>query len=325
VTVRFAVVGCGAAANRIHLPALRAASVDATVFASRSPASAAATRAAWGSGVAVDRWEDAVGRDDVDAVLVTTPNVCHRDVAVAAAKAGRHVLVDKPMACTAGDADEMIAAAAAAGIVLVPFQNLRFAAPFVAAHRVVAEGRLGDVSALRAAFGHGGPHTWAPEATWFYDGSQSGGGCLIDLGVHILDVVRYVTGDDIVEVAARLQRPNGGVEIDAHLTVGFRRGAIGSVHASWSSSSGLDQQLTIIGTSGTLHVDARTPLTLFDLDGEHARVPLPDGVGSPLAEFLAAVRGERAPSVTAADGRAAVAIVDAAYRAAATGRTETVT
>jgi predicted dehydrogenase len=80
----------------------------------------------------------------------------------------------------------------------------------------------------------------------------------------------------------------------------------------------------VIGTEGTLHLDGRTPLTLFPLDGDRERVDLPSDVGSPLDEFLAAVRGERAPSVSAEDGRAAVAVVEAAYRSAASGQRETV-
>src|SRR5438093_13784389 len=121
--VRFAVVGCGNAARRIHLPALRRAGTDVTVFASRSRASAEALRDAWAGGVVAERWEDAVERDDVDAVLITTPNALHHDVALAAAAAGKHALVDKPMACTAGDADEMIAAFGVRGLQLVPFHN----------------------------------------------------------------------------------------------------------------------------------------------------------------------------------------------------------
>jgi predicted dehydrogenase len=319
VTVRFAVVGCGTAANHIHLPLLRQAGVDVTVFASRSRSSAEATRARWGSGEVVDAWSDAVRRDDVDAVLVTTPNAQHRDVAVAAATAGKHVLVDKPIACTVRDADEMIRAAAGNDVVLVPFQNTRFAPPFVAAHDAIADGRIGDVTGVRAAFGHGGPQAWAPDASWFFERALSGGGCLIDLGVHVIDLVRYVTGDDIVTVSAELNGVSGDVETDAQLLVRSAGGAIGTVHASWSSRPGPDHQLTVIGTAGTLHLDARTPLTRFGADGERERVAVPDASGSPLDEFLAAVRGTRSPSVTAEDGRAAVAVVEAAYRAAASG------
>src|SRR5438552_14256220 len=103
VSLRFAVVGCGNAARRIHLPALRAEGVDITVFASRSRASAEKLRDEWGDGGVAERWDEAIERDDVDAVVIAVPNWLHRDVGVAAATSGKHVLVDKPMACTTAD------------------------------------------------------------------------------------------------------------------------------------------------------------------------------------------------------------------------------
>lgn len=323
MNTRFAVVGCGNAARQIHVPGLRAEDAEVTVFTSRTRASAQALRDEWGTGAVTEHWEDAMTRDDVDAVLIAAPNLFHRDIAVAAVKAGKHVLVDKPMACTTADADEMIAAADAAGVVLVPFHNTRFAAPFVAAAARVAAGDIGAVTGFRVAFGHGGPQTWAPRANWFFDAEQSGGGCLIDLGVHAVDLVRSVTGDEIVAVSAALNGERGNVEADAQLIARLRGGAVGTIHATWSSSSGPDHQLTVIGTAGTLHLDTRTPLTLIDGQGQRERVTPPDATSSPLAELLAAIRGERAPSITAADGRAAVAIVQAAYRSAASDSTMT--
>jgi len=317
VSVRFAVVGCGNAAQQIHLPALRAEGVDITAFASRSRASADLLRDAWGGGVVVDRWEDAIVREDVDAVVVAAPNAFHCDIAVAAATAGKHVLVDKPMACTTEDADTIIAAADAHRVLVVPFHNTRFAAPFVAAQRFVAAGRIGEVTGFRVAFGHAGPQTWAPHAEWFFDRTQSGGGCLIDLGVHVIDVVRYVTGDDITSVSALVNGRHGDVETDAQLLARLRGGAIGTIHASWSSRSGPDHQLTVLGSAGTLHLDNRTPLTFLEPRGGPVRVALPDTTSSPLAELLAGIAGERAPSLSGADGRAAVAVVQSAYRSAA--------
>jgi len=325
VTIRFAVVGCGTAANHIHLPLLRAAGVEVTVFASRSRGSAQSTCEGWGSGRVVDGWKDAVAADDVDAVLVATPNQQHREVAVAAIEAGKHVLVDKPIACTVAEADEMIDAAAASGVVLVPFQNTRFAPPFVAAHELVAAGRIGAVTGVRAAFGHGGPQAWAPRATWFFEAATAGGGCLIDLGVHAVDLVRAVTGDEVTHVTAILNGRAGDVETDAQLLLRMGTGGIGSIHASWSARPGPDHQLTIVGAEGTLHLDARTPLTLLTASGDRSRIELPDQTSSPLEELLAAVRGERASTVTAADGRAAVAVVEAACRSAATGELVEVT
>jgi predicted dehydrogenase len=319
VSVRFAVIGCGNAARQLHLPALRTEGVAITAFASRTRASAEAARDEWGGGAIADRWEDAIERGDVDAVVIAVPNALHHEVAVAAAKAGKHVLVDKPMACTTEDADEMIAVAGANQVVLVPFHNTRFVAPFVAARRFVADGRLGEVTGFRVAFGHEGPQTWAPRAVWFFDSNQAGGGCLIDLGVHAIDLLRAVTGDDVAAVSALLNGWRGDVEADAQVLARLRGGAIGTIHASWASQSGPDHQLTVMGTEGTLHLDNRTPLTFIDPHGGRERVDLPETTSSPLAELLAAIAGDRPPSVTAADGRAAVATVQAAYRSAAHG------
>jgi myo-inositol 2-dehydrogenase/D-chiro-inositol 1-dehydrogenase len=137
--------------------------------------------------------------------------------------------------------------------------------------------------------------------------------------VHAIDLVRCVTGDDIVAVSALLNGRRGDVEADAQLLARMHGGAIGTIHASWSSPAGPDQQLTVIGSEGTLHLDNRTPLTFIDGGGDRERVALPETTSSPLAELLASIRGERSPSVTAADGRAAVAVVQAAYRSAAHG------
>src|SRR5262249_20759532 len=207
------------------------------------------------AGTVVDRWEDAVERDDVDAVLVATPNANHCEVAVAAAAAGKHVLVDKPLACNTLDADVMIAAAEKHDVLLVPFQNSRFAAPFVAARQSVADGRVGSITGFRAAYGHGGPQQWAAHADWFFDAARAGGGCLMDLGVHIVDVVRAVSGADIVAVSALCNGRRGDVETDAQLLARLHGGAIGTIEASWSSPAGPDHQLTVVGTDATLHLD----------------------------------------------------------------------
>jgi predicted dehydrogenase len=295
--------------------------MEIVAFASRSRSSAEAARDEWGSGDVVDDWHDVIRRGDVDVVVVTTPNSTHHEVAIAAAAAGKHVLVDKPMAWTVADADAMIATADAHGVVLMPFQNTRFAPAFVAARDAVAADRIGEVTGFRAAFGHAGPQDWAPQAKWFFDRSSAGGGCLMDLGVHVIDLVRATTMRDVVEVSAFVSGLAGDVESDAQLLLRLDNDAIGSVHASWSSRPGPDHQLTLVGTEGTLHLDSRTPLTLVLLAGERERVALAEAFGSPLDELLAVVRGARKPTLTAADGRAAVAVVDAAYRSAAEGRT----
>ncbi len=325
MTVRVAVVGCGAITERAHLPALRRAGADVTVFASRRLATAERLRAGWGAGVATDDWRTAGTRDDVDAVLVALPNALHATVAVEAARAGKHVLVEKPMACAVTEADAMIQAADEAGVLLMPAHNVRFAKPFVAAARLVASGRLGAVTGVRCAFGHAGPASWAPDATWFFDPELSGGGALIDLGIHAVDLLHAVLGDQATTVAAFTFGDAGGCEDAAQLVLRFGSGAIGSLHASWIARPGPDHQLTVFGTEGTMHLDGRTPLGFRPAAGGDAeRVALPDETVDVAEAFVHAVRTGEPPPVTAFDGRAALAVVTAAYESARTGVTVTV-
>ncbi len=170
---------------------------------------------------------DAVTDENVDAVVVATPNAQHVDVAVAAADAGKHVLVEKPMARTLAEADTMVDAAARAGVVLMTAHNLRFAAPFAALRTHVVGGGIGRLTGFRAAFGHAGPEQWVSDATWFRDPELAGGGALIDLGVHVVDLVRMVTGDEVVAVSALLDAEPGAVERAAQVVLRLRSGAAG--------------------------------------------------------------------------------------------------
>ncbi len=316
MTLTVALIGCGAIAQRAHIPGLLAAGARVGVLASRTRASAQrAAELAGGADIVTD-WEAALDRDDVDAVAICTPNHLHEPIAVAAAEAGKHVLVEKPMAVSLAAADRMIAAAERAGVVLMPAHNVRFAPAFVAASEAVQRGDIGEVTGVRAAFGHGGPHLWAPAATWFRDPSQAGGGALLDLGVHVADLLRAVLADEITSVAALLHH-DGVVDDDAHVVARFARGTVGSFHTSWRARPGPDHQLTIVGTEGTLHLDGRTPLTRFGADGSPpAPVPLPESVSNPFEQLVRAVAGE-STTLSAADGRASLAIVMAAYQAAA--------
>jgi UDP-N-acetylglucosamine 3-dehydrogenase len=321
VSVRLAVVGCGAAARRIHLPALRNAGAEVVAFASRTLASAEAAAAEWGGGgIVTDDWRKAVMSDDLEGVVLCTPNALHAEAAIAAAGAGKHVLVEKPIACTIAEADAMLDAAEQAGVVLVAAHNLRFAPPFIAMRDAVAPGAIGDVVGVRAAFGHGGPKNWAPEADWFYDPQRSGGGALIDLGIHMADLLRYAIGDEVREVSAVL-RQDGPVEHAAHVVLGFEGGAVGSMAISWEARPGPDHELVIFGTDGTVALNRGRP-TLSTADGsERTPLELPEQTDDPCAVFVRAIASGEAPSVTGRDGREALAIVLAGYEAARTRTT----
>lgn len=318
MNVRVAIVGCGAIARRSHIPGLIAAGADVTVVTSRSDASAQDAALLASGAAVVSDWEAAIERDDVDAVSICTPNNLHEPIAVAAAAAGKHILVEKPMATSLIAADRMIETARAAGVVLMPAHNVRFAPPFVAAARSVARGDIGEPTGVRAAFGHAGPQHWAPEATWFRDTEQAGGGALLDLGVHVVDLLRSVLADEVVSVSALLHH-DGAIDDDAHVTARFAGGTLGTLHVSWISRPGPDHQLTVVGTEATIHLDTATPLTLLRPDGSRTVVAVPAVVTDPFEQLLRAVAGEPI-ELTAADGRASLATVLAAYQAAAEGR-----
>ena len=320
--VRVALLGCGTIARDVHLPAFAAAGrdlVDVTVFASRSLESAKRAAEQWGSGYVTTDWQEAVERDDVDAVDICSPNGLHRVMTVAACAAGKHVLVEKPMAVSLDDADAMIAAADAAGRVLMPAQNIRFAPSCRAAGQALADGRIGELVGIRAVLGHTGPQDWAPGADWFFDREQSGGGALLDLGVHLFDLVRAVTGDEIgVEGAVLRARPSvPGIEDAAEVAFRLGRGAIGSLRASWDSTPPSGLQLTLVGTTGTIAVQAgktgRPVLRGGDGASTELDLPAPE---NPYALFAAAAAGRSPAPLDGRDGRAAVAAVLAAYACA---------
>ena len=327
--LRIGVLTCGAIVTKGHLPALDALGrdvVDVAAFQSRRPPTAQAARDQWGSGDVVAGWRDVLSRDDVDAVDICAPNALHAEQAIAAAEAGKHVLVEKPMATTVADADAMVAAAERAGVVLMAAHNLRFAAPYAAAARAVAEGLVGDVVGVRVAMGHGGPEGWTRDAGWFRDPSVSGGGALLDLGIHVADLVRAVTGDEVAEVSAFVRRPSDdAVEESGVVALVLRGGGVGTLSASWAVRAGADHQLLVHGTTGTLTVERGQAVVRPAGGGEKVVVEPPSPAPDLFANFVAACRGEAPPVVGPRDGREALAIIEAAYRSAESGRAEPVT
>ncbi|CAI9416301.1 Gfo/Idh/MocA family protein [Nocardioides sp. T2.26MG-1] len=169
-------------------------------------AAAAADRLGWAASSA--DWREAVARDDVDLVDICTPGFTHAEIAVAALRAGKHVLCEKPLANTVAEAEAMTAAAAEArarGVrAMVGFTYRRVPA-IALARRLVAEGRVGEIRHVRAQY----LQDWIadPEAplSWRLDRSKAGSGALGDIGAHVIDLTQFITGDVIREVSGRLE------------------------------------------------------------------------------------------------------------------------
>jgi myo-inositol 2-dehydrogenase / D-chiro-inositol 1-dehydrogenase len=265
--------------------------------------------------------DELLARDDVEAVLVTTPPTTHADLVEAAAGAGRHVFCEKPLAQSVADAARAAFACERAGVVLQVGYNRRFDENFRAARDAVEEGRIGRPWLLRISSRDPEP----PPAEYL----PLSGGLFVDTTSHDFDLARFVVGAEIVELsatAASLADPHsrelGDVDTSV-VTIVFSNGAIGAIDNCRVSAYGYDQRVEVHGSRGMVRADNEeaSTVTVADAEGFH-RPPLPhfylDRYGHAfrreLAAFARALDGE-APEVDGRDGVAAVAAAAAAKRA----------
>ncbi len=175
------------------------------VVAARDAEDLATFAPRWGWQRWTTEWHDLVDDTAVDLVDVTTPNDVHAEQAIAALEAGKHVACEKPLAGTLADARRMAAAAAASPARTFVWYSYRRVPALGLAHRMIAEGRLGRLYHVRAAYlqGWGGPQT---PRIWRFDAARAGSGALGDLGAHIVDMARFLTGEEIVEVSGAIEQ-----------------------------------------------------------------------------------------------------------------------
>jgi predicted dehydrogenase len=186
---------------------------------------------------------------DVEAVIISTPPQLHEPLAVAAAKAGKHALVEKPMAATPEACLRMIEAAKAAGTLLGIGYNQRYFAALKVVRDFVQSGEIGRLSHVRAYAGHSGLVEF--KAPWMYDPEVMGGGALLDNGTHLIDLVRYIMGDSTEVFGQALHRVWGlDAEDEAMLILRNADGVAASVEASWDEWKGYRFHVEAYGDRG---------------------------------------------------------------------------
>jgi predicted dehydrogenase len=282
--------------------------------------------------------------DLVDAITVACPNDLHAPVTLAAAAAGKHVFVDKPLALTLDECDAMIEACKKANVVLMYGENLCFAPKYVRAKELADEGALGEVYYVRQLECHYGPH-----ADWFWDVSRSGGGVLMDMGCHSIAYCRWVFGNAPIESVygdagnfVHKSRTKG----DDHSTVVIRfaptekhpHGGVGIAENSWARAGGFDNRTEVYGSQGLTVADMGrgAALQTFSAAGySYAGEKSPwtrgwtwtgfeegwsYGFPQEIAHFVECIDQGRQPMLTGEDGRAVLEIICAAYLSARTGQ-----
>lgn len=267
----------------------------------------------------------------VEAVSVALPNFLHREATVAALEAGKHVLCEKPPAVTLAEAEAMAEAAERAGRLLAFAVQRRFNPATEALRERLAVGLLGEVYHARAVW----TRTWGvPRGVggWFTDPARAGGGALLDIGIHVLDLAWFLMGCPAPRTVSGQvfnKFPHlTGCDDSAFALVRFADGRSVQLEASWVLAQESDQMsVHFYGAAGGARVD-NTSLDLFTV-GEEGRtrtsVALSGGYPAPAfkaqaTDFVRAVRGLAAPRTTAAQGIQLMAMLEGIYRSAREGR-----
>lgn len=265
-------------------------------------------------------------------VSVCVPTALHLPVVREVAAARLHVLLEKPMAATVPDCDAIDAACRAAGVTLMLGLTHRFHRELIEARELIASGAIGRPTMVQDTFAFGEASPWP---AWYYDRDLSGGGELMHDAVHLVDRLAWLIDSPVVEVYGRTTtavRGIAGVEDGGVALLTFADGTIGSLFV-YEATHPLRSDATSVPMPGRLELEIHGDRgsiryrtwheVIVDLAGEPSRTvsdATRDELPREIAEFLAAVREQRAPSVGAADGRRGIAVVQAIYESERVGR-----
>jgi UDP-N-acetyl-2-amino-2-deoxyglucuronate dehydrogenase len=339
MTRGFGIIGTGVIAA-MHADAI-ATLPGARLVAVTDVAAGAAAAFAAARGCAAEPDLDALlARDDVDVVCVCVPSGLHAEVGTRAAKAGKHLVVEKPIDVSLAAADRLIEAVRAAGVALTVISQHRFDPGMIELKRLLGEGTLG-----RLVLGEASTKWYRTQAyydsagwrgTWAMDG-----GSLMNQGVHYVDLLRWCMGP-VTEVTAVCTTQAHQIEVEdtALAIVRFGSGAVGTILSSTAAFPGFPQRLEITGTEGTVIIeDGQIVRRAFgagaradgDDGGDGKRLGTASdpaaldvsGHAAQIADLLAAIDEGREPAVDGQAGRDTLQIVCAVYESARTGRTVT--
>jgi predicted dehydrogenase len=353
VTLRLGIVGAGSVAA-LHAQAAGAAGLRLAGVCDVDPGKAKDLAAKHPGARASSALDEFLARKDVDAVVVAVPNVHHRPVAIAAMRAGKDVLLEKPMAMSAAECDEVIACRRETGRVLQVGFVCRGAPAAEAARAIVASGRLGRVYHAKAGLyrTRGIPGL----GRWFTTRAQSGGGALMDLGVHLIDLVLHLNGFprplrasavctstfgnpvgryEFESMWAGPPDPRGAFDVEDAATalVRFDGGLSMELNVTWAADvpkGALRDAILLLGDRGGCLVDLwnNQVVVTAEQDGKLVDEPQALRPGDAWAaawrrqaeRFAEAVARRAEPAATGEQGRAVQALIDALYRSAGQGR-----
>lgn len=278
--------------------------------------------------------EAAIAHPEVEVVCVSLPNHIHEEAVMLCCKHKKAVMVTKPLGRNGVEAKRMLDAVEAAGIFNGYLEDLVYTPKFLKAQESVQNGALGRILWAKSRETHPGPHS-----DWFWDLEQAGGGCILDLGCHCVEIARSFIGKDIrpLEVMCWADTQVKPIEAEDHAIglVKYENGAIGQFEVSWTFRGGLDLRDEVMGTEGTIWTNSflRTGFEMFTTGKGAAYIaekaesnsgwlfPVGDelnelGYNHMFMDMFNALEASKAPKETFYDGYVVNCILDAAYRSA---------
>jgi predicted dehydrogenase len=278
--------------------------------------------------------EALLARNEVQAVCICTPSGLHARQAIAAARAGKHVLVEKPLALTLADADAMIAACREAGVLLAVALQRRTDEQFRAVRVAIEAGELGRMVLGTISIPYVRPQSYYDSAAWRGTWALDGGGALMNQGIHLVDLLLWLMGDDVAEVEARADTLDHQIEVEdcVAATLRFANGALGSIAATTAAAPGFPHRVEVYGTAGGVQIEGEQ-VVRWEGGGSQrytaqASGPQAAGAGAKptgislaghlriMHDFVDAIRAGRPPLISGEEGRRSLALVLAVYDAA---------
>ncbi|MEJ7643279.1 MAG: Gfo/Idh/MocA family oxidoreductase [Chryseolinea sp.] len=280
--------------------------------------------------------EEAINRPEVEVVCIVLPNNLHEEAVMLCCKHRKAVITTKPLGRNGAEAKRMLDAVEHAGIFNGYLEDLVYTPKFLKAHASVRNGALGRILWAKSRETHPGPHS-----DWFWDIEQAGGGCILDLGCHCVEITRSYIGKDIkpIEVMCWADTQVKPIDAEDHAIalIKYENGAIAQFEVSWTFRGGLDLRDEVMGTEGTIWINSflRTGFEMFttgkggDYIAEKAEsnsgwlFPVGDelnelGYNHMFMDMFNAMESGVAPKETFYDGYVVNTVLDAAYKSART-------
>lgn len=255
---RIGIVGLGAMARNIHIPALKALkNVEIVSGAEKNAERRKRVEQLFGLRRVYDNYEEMYKADNLDAVYICLPNSLHFDATIKALQGGLHVLCEKPVGVSSKEAEEMLNVAKMNNLIFMSGYKWRFAKNFLKAKEIVESGILGKIIQVQAVFMTPGPYlSWDPKSDWYL--REEGHGALYDIGCHIINLLQYLVPFKIETICAKSINGYNGYKTPTNISCSFTMegSIVGSLSFGWRGADDI-MLVSIHGTAGSITVNKR--------------------------------------------------------------------